>query len=58
MEANFLTSKLKFRKRGTNESYELDFQTKNDDPLCPCVLFYYTNDEVEYLRDFNEWPVW
>jgi hypothetical protein len=53
LDMNFHTKKMKFRKKGANDQYELDFQTKDGDALCPCVLFYYPNDEVEYLNDFK-----
>lgn len=32
-----------------SNKYELPFESIPEDELCPCVLFYYVNDEVEYL---------
>jgi hypothetical protein len=55
MIANFETKKLKFKKKGTNEQFDIDFQTNPTDPLHPCVLFYYENDEVEFLPDYKDW---
>jgi hypothetical protein len=53
-ELNLQSKKIKFKKRGTQDQYELDVQLKDGDPLSPCVLFYYPNDEVEYINDFKE----
>ena len=43
------SNKVKFKKKGGNESYELAFVNKPEDPLYPCVLLYYPNDEVEII---------
>ena len=32
-----------------SNKYELPFEPVLEDELHPCVLFYYVNDEVEYL---------
>lgn len=42
-------SKIYFSKNKGNEKYELPFEKSVEDSLHPCVLFYYMNDEVEYL---------
>ncbi len=36
--------KMTFKKK--NQKYELDFTIIQGDPLYPCALFYYMNDEV------------
>jgi hypothetical protein len=43
--------KIVFRL-GAN-SYELPYEPVAQDELHPCVLFYYMNDEVEYLPNFK-----
>lgn len=50
---NILTKKMTFKKK--KEIYELDFDTINGDELYPCVLFYYINDEIEFLANYKEW---
>lgn len=52
ISVDFDTKKMTFKKK--NEKYELDFTTIADDPLYPCALFYYMNDEVEFLPDYKE----
>jgi hypothetical protein len=37
-----------------NETYQIPFDTIPNDELSPCVLFYYLNDEVEFLPDYQE----
>jgi hypothetical protein len=37
-------NKLVFRKKGTEESYTIEFEQKEDDELHLCGLFYYNND--------------
>lgn len=39
-------SKIIFCKNSSSESYELPYEDNEGDPLHPCVLFYYINDEV------------
>lgn len=41
--------KLVFRKKGTEENYTIEFEAKDDDELYLCGLFYYNNDEIEYI---------
>lgn len=55
MTINMELKKLKFKKHGTNDHFDIDFVTNGTDPLHPCVLFYYENDEVEILPDFKDW---
>jgi hypothetical protein len=43
--------KVVFSKRGKDEKYELPIGGGEGEELHPCVLFYYINDEVEYLPD-------
>lgn len=45
-------SKAVFKKKA--ESYELEFKKIEGDELYPCALFYYNNDEVEFLPDYKE----
>jgi hypothetical protein len=39
-------------KKGT-ETYSLTFETIVGNELYPCVLFYYLNDEVEFLANYQ-----
>lgn len=41
-----------FRRK--SDAYELPYDPIDDDKLHPCVLFYYINDEVEFLPDYKE----
>jgi hypothetical protein len=36
-----------------SQAYELPYEPVLNDELHPCVLFYYMNDEVEYLPNFK-----
>jgi hypothetical protein len=38
-----------FRRKGGEESHTIEFEVKDDDELHLCSLFYYNNDEIEYL---------
>ena len=42
-------TKVVFKKKGTEESHTIEFEAKEDDELYLCGLFYYNNDEIEYL---------
>ncbi len=42
-----------FSKKGTEESHTLEIEPKEDDELHLCALFYYSNDEVEYLGYYD-----
>ena len=42
-------TKLVFRKKGTEENYTIEFEQKDDDELYLCGLFYYNNDEIEFI---------
>lgn len=44
-------SKITFKKKA--ESFEVPFTAIAGDELYPCALFYYVNDEVEYLTDYK-----
>jgi len=42
-------SKVVFRKKGTELIHTIEYEAKDDDELYLCGLFYYNNDEIEYL---------
>lgn len=46
-------NKVVFSKEGTEESHTIEFEAKDDDELCLCALFYYKDDEIEYLGYAN-----
>ena len=48
MKINFTTKTAVFTKNNINK-YTLNFALIPGDQLYPCALFYYINDEVEYL---------
>ncbi|MCB0369876.1 MAG: hypothetical protein KDD45_10685 [Bdellovibrionales bacterium] len=41
--------KVTFRRKNGDESHMIEFEAKDDDELYLCGLFYYNNDEIEYL---------
>jgi len=43
-----------FKKKGTEESHTLEYEKVEGDELCLCGLFYYNNDEIEYLGYADE----
>lgn len=45
--------KITFKKKA--ESFDIPFSTIEGDELYPCALFYYVNDEIEYLNDYKPW---
>lgn len=45
------SKKILFKNKG--ESYELAFEVIGGDELYPCVLFYYMNDEVEFISSYK-----
>lgn len=47
-------SKIVFTKKGTEDTHTLEFENKDDDELYLCGLFYYNNDEIEYLGYSDE----
>lgn len=47
MRVNFKDKTIAFKK--DSKIHNLTFSTVPGDELCPCVLFYYLNDEVEFL---------
>jgi hypothetical protein len=49
VEYDPVESKLVFRKKGTEENYTIEFESKEDDELYLCGLFYYNNDEIEFI---------
>ncbi len=51
ISVDYQTKKMTFKKK--NEKYELEFATIQGDPLYPCALFYYMNDEVEFLPNYK-----
>lgn len=44
-----VASKVTFRKKDSEDKHVIDFESKSDDELHLCGLFYYSNDEIEYL---------
>lgn len=42
-------NKVVFKKKGTEESHTIEYENKDDDELYLCGLFYYNNDEIEFL---------
>jgi hypothetical protein len=51
ISVDYDTKKMTFKKK--NEKYELEFATIPGDELYPCALFYYMNDEVEFLPNYK-----
>lgn len=51
MQANFKDKTLHFKRN--NDIYVLNFQTIEGDELCPCVVFYFINDEMEFLPHYK-----
>jgi len=43
---------LIFRKEKTKEEYKLEIKHISDDQLHPCCLFYYLNDEIEFINNY------
>ena len=43
--------KIQWKKKA--ETYEIPFQKIEGDELYPCVLFYYINDEVQFLHNYK-----
>lgn len=42
-----------FSKKDTDQNHTLDVEIKDDDDLHLCCLFYYSNDEIEYLGNYD-----
>ena len=55
MSVDMNTKKILFKKK--HESYEIPFEKIAGDELYPCALYYYVNDEVEYLPNYKA-PLW
>lgn len=49
---NVEEKKITFKKK--LESFDIPFSVIPGDELHPCALFYYVNDEVEYLPEYKE----
>lgn len=47
VQVNFSNSTINFKRN--NNKHTLSFNKVPGDELYPCVLFYYLNDEVEFL---------
>jgi len=47
VQVNFSNNTINFKRN--NNKHTLSFNKVPGDELCPCVLFYYLNDEVEFL---------
>lgn len=43
-----------FKKKGTEESHTLEYEASEGDELYLCGLFYYSNDEIEFLGYADE----
>jgi hypothetical protein len=52
VKANFTEKTILFKRN--KDVYSIPFETIAGDELRPCVLFYYLNDEVEFLPNFPE----
>ena len=48
---DFNTNKILFKKK--TESFEIPFTKIPGNELHPCALFYYVNDEVEFLPNYK-----
>ena len=46
--------KVVFRRKGTEDTHTIEFEAKENDELYLCGLFYYNNDEIEYLGHDDE----
>lgn len=49
---NVEQKKITFKKK--LEKFDIPYTAIDGDDLHPCALFYYVNDEVEYLMDYKE----
>ena len=49
VEYDPIESKVIFRRKGTEDTHTLEVEVKDNDELHLCGLFYYNNDELEYL---------
>ena len=54
MKVNFSDKTVTFTKNNNNK-YTISFTLLPGDQLYPCVLFYYINDEVEFLPNHKFW---
>ena len=52
VKVDFNTKKMTFTKNKNGETWAISFETKNGDKLHPCVLFYFIDDTVEYLKNW------
>jgi hypothetical protein len=44
-------TKIVFRKKGSEETHTLEYEVREDDELYLCALFYYSNDEIEFVAE-------
>ena len=56
MKVNFSDKTVTFTKNNNNK-YTISFTLLPGDQLYPCVLFYYINDEVEFLPNHKFWVI-
>ena len=42
-----------FTKEQSQENYKLEIKFIEGDQLHPCILFYYLNDEVEFVNNYK-----
>ena len=47
-------NKVVFRRKDSEDTHTIEFEVKDNDELYLCGLFYYNNDEIEYLGYENE----
>lgn len=41
--------KVTFTRKDSDDKHDIDFEAPADEELCLCGLFYYSNDEIEYM---------
>ena len=46
--------KIVFKKKGTEETHTLEYEPVEGDELHFCGLFYYSNDEIEFIGHADE----
>ena len=46
--------KIVFKKKGTEETHTLEYEPVEGDELHFCGLFYYSNDEIEFMGHADE----
>jgi hypothetical protein len=49
-----VANNLTFTKEKSNETYKLEIKPIAGDTLHPCCLFYYQNDEIEFINNYKK----